>query len=538
MNLDLIKNNTKWEDAANSINSNFNKTNLELTKIAASSVKHKGYFTTEAALLAAQPSPKVGDNAYVGATYPGVVYICNTAGMWTATTTVPSPPAVNISEYYKKVETDTLIDTVEENIASLETDLNNIDVIISGKSPVEGITWGNNINDVLVKNATKYAWLEILDSTLNINQICYFKLVYKDLGILQCFSYNDTFDGHLILTYSAGSALTGEREVVLNGYGAYLNKIKLHLIIDFDQLSGNIIMSNTLINLSLLNTSKHDQIRLDDRVTILERGDLYGKNILCLGDSTTEIKLNYKSYPDFISEKSGANVINGGIGGTLICARRPTVETPTTSLQAYAALDIVSLIQTLIISDKNATEWKRFYNAVQWVKTHDYDDNTETYNRLYNVDMNDIDAITIMGGTNDWWYFGQGFTMPSSTDIFRSEGALNQIITLLGSNYPRIKIYWLTPIVRWDPSNSGIRNDATWSDNLSNGSCTLSEFSDRLYAQVKKRHIPICDMYWSLGWNQQNFSSYFYSNDGTHPYKGLKDIGYKVAAFIKSNLTF
>lgn len=126
MNLDLIKNNTKWEEAANSINSNFNKTNLELTKIAASSVKHKGYFTTEAALLAAQPSPKVGDNAYVGATYPGVVYICNTAGIWTATTTVPSPPAVNISEYYKKTETDAIVATVESNINSLETDLNDL----------------------------------------------------------------------------------------------------------------------------------------------------------------------------------------------------------------------------------------------------------------------------------------------------------------------------------------------------------------------------------------------------------------------------
>lgn len=124
MNLDLIKNNTKWEEAANSINSNFNKTNLELTKIAASSVKHKGYFTTEAALLAAQPSPKVGDNAYVGATYPGVVYICNTAGIWTATTTVPSPPAVSLSEYYNKTETDAIVATVESNINSLETDLN------------------------------------------------------------------------------------------------------------------------------------------------------------------------------------------------------------------------------------------------------------------------------------------------------------------------------------------------------------------------------------------------------------------------------
>ena len=127
MNLDSIKNNTTWEDAATAINSNFSKTNLEVAKIASSSNKHKGFFTTEASLLVAQPYPRVGDNAYVGATYPGVVYVCNTTGVWTATTTVPSPPAVNISEYYKKVETDTLIDTVEENIASLETDVDDID---------------------------------------------------------------------------------------------------------------------------------------------------------------------------------------------------------------------------------------------------------------------------------------------------------------------------------------------------------------------------------------------------------------------------
>ena len=116
MNLDSIKNNTTWEDAATAINSNFSKTNLEVAKIASSSNKHKGFFTTEAALLVAQPYPRVGDNAYVGATYPGVVYVCNTTGVWNATTTVPSPPAVNISEYYKKVETDTLIDTVLNEI--------------------------------------------------------------------------------------------------------------------------------------------------------------------------------------------------------------------------------------------------------------------------------------------------------------------------------------------------------------------------------------------------------------------------------------
>lgn len=123
MNLDLIKNNTKWEDAAAAINSNFNKANLEIAKVSSASVKHKGFFTTEAALLTAQPSPRVGDNAYVGATYPGVVYVCNTAGVWTATTTVPSPPAVDIAEYYKKTETDTLVNGVSGEVDTLRAEL-------------------------------------------------------------------------------------------------------------------------------------------------------------------------------------------------------------------------------------------------------------------------------------------------------------------------------------------------------------------------------------------------------------------------------
>lgn len=126
MILNSIKSDTNWGEAASAINDNFSKTNLEISKVSASSSKFKGFYTIEALLLTAIPSPIVGDNAWVGASYPGVVYVCNTSGTWTATATVPTPPAVNISEYYKKAETDALIDTVDANIASIETDLNKI----------------------------------------------------------------------------------------------------------------------------------------------------------------------------------------------------------------------------------------------------------------------------------------------------------------------------------------------------------------------------------------------------------------------------
>jgi len=81
MILNSIKSDTNWGEAASAINNNFIKTDIEISKVAASSSKFKGFFTTEALLLSAISSPVVGDNAWVGATYPGVVYICNTSGV-------------------------------------------------------------------------------------------------------------------------------------------------------------------------------------------------------------------------------------------------------------------------------------------------------------------------------------------------------------------------------------------------------------------------------------------------------------------------
>ena len=123
MILNSIKSDTNWGEAASAINDNFSKTNLEISKVSASSSKFKGFYTTEALLLTAIPSPIVGDNAWVGASYPGVVYVCNTSGTWTATATVPTPPAVDLTDYYDKAEIDSIVGGVETNIDAIETNL-------------------------------------------------------------------------------------------------------------------------------------------------------------------------------------------------------------------------------------------------------------------------------------------------------------------------------------------------------------------------------------------------------------------------------
>ena len=109
----------KWSNAADIINENSSKINTEFIKLENATTKFKGFFTSLSQLQAAWPSPIVGDTAWVGETYPGVVYRCNVAGAWLATTDVPPSNTVNISEYATQ-------DAVSNEFASVRSDLNEI----------------------------------------------------------------------------------------------------------------------------------------------------------------------------------------------------------------------------------------------------------------------------------------------------------------------------------------------------------------------------------------------------------------------------
>ncbi|WP_308768898.1 hypothetical protein [uncultured Bacteroides sp.] len=121
-NISQIKIDSNWGDAASTLNSNFQNMNVDLEKVKSSTTKFKGYFTTEAALKQAYPSPKVGDTAWVGSTYPGTVYNVQTDGTWYNTGTAPDTETVDLTDYAKKeelTELDTKIDkrTTEYNVS-------------------------------------------------------------------------------------------------------------------------------------------------------------------------------------------------------------------------------------------------------------------------------------------------------------------------------------------------------------------------------------------------------------------------------------
>ena len=276
--------------------------------------------------------------------------------------------------------------------------------------------------------------------------------------------------------------------------------------------------------------------------------NLSGKKIVCLGDSLTEIiDSNYKHYSDYIAERTGATMINCGIGGTQLRQRLAPVadfdslpesteaEIATKSRYAYALIDIINLVKA--ITSNNFTEQTK---AVNWLANHN-DDNRAILARLVAIDWTTIDGVTVFAGTNDWVSNNPILGQTGSTDVNYTLGAVNEIIRLLLSTYKQLKIYWFTPIVRWIDYSGGAGTDANWSDvkayNETNG--TLRQFAAAIQDEVKTNHIPVCDMYNTLGINKANFSNYFPANDGTHPQTvaGLTLLGKKIAAFILANNT-
>ena len=75
MELKKVENQTTWNIAADTINSNNSKIKEAVTRLENATYKNKGYFRTLADLEASVPTPSKGSRAYVGKNYPYQIYI-------------------------------------------------------------------------------------------------------------------------------------------------------------------------------------------------------------------------------------------------------------------------------------------------------------------------------------------------------------------------------------------------------------------------------------------------------------------------------
>ena len=281
-----------------------------------------------------------------------------------------------------------------------------------------------------------------------------------------------------------------------------------------------------------LNAQREDGGTIEEKVERLEQspsGLLNGKTIVCFGDSITMFKgTEDKTYSDWLQEFSGATVVNCGFGGSRLTSRTTPVASPTTSTEAFAPFDISNLIEFI-----SANDYSKLDAGLQWIINNESQWLSSQFSanlaNVKSIDWSNVDVVTIFAGTNDK---SAGATIGVAADDNKSTimGAVKLISRVLLTAFPHLKIYWFTPIIRYYCNTVEERTPETFSDNSN-----LPDYVDAILTQSRNLKFPACDLYRTLGWNEYNFSEYFLDNDGTHPYKGFKDIGLKIDKFLQSN---
>lgn len=313
---------------------------------------------------------------------------------------------------------------------------------------------------------------------------------------------------------------------------------------------------------------------------------LNGKTLVVFGDSLSEFtnpKVDGKGWIDHAKDICGANIINVAIGGTQLKQRYSKLPTlfdstkaysvgdwvfykPSTTMNCYecttqhtgawdgndfsevtynstlyAQLDIVSIISA-ICNTSIETYADRLVDTIacaQCIADHNYgDDNTLIVQQLSEIDWSAVDAVVIMAGGND--FSASAFGSVDSSDKMVESGAINEIVRLMSSTYKNIPIYYSTDTVKWFNYSGGQGSDSDWCDVYvpSGGSLTYREFFAAIVNQFKLHHIPTIDLINELGWNKWNFSNFFMDYDGTHPYKGFRQIAEKIVCSILANKVF
>ena len=270
-------------------------------------------------------------------------------------------------------------------------------------------------------------------------------------------------------------------------------------------------------------SSKIDKLKIS-------HSPLYGKRIVCFGDSLTEFnEEGGKGYGDYLAELSGAKVVRGGIGGTQLATRKEPVETiPDTDIayqHAYGAVDISNLVKAWANND-----WGIVDNAIAWLAENKNDNNSAVIDRLKANPIDNTDIVIVFGGSND--LNNSTFGSPYDTDAIKNTcGGINQIIDSILSVKPNMTIYFFTPIPRMvnDIWCDDYRTDQ--SDDY--GSLSFPSLVKRIKECVEYNHIPCCDMYNTIGINRKNI--YTYADDGVHPNRGYSILANKIYGFMLAN---
>ena len=246
----------------------------------------------------------------------------------------------------------------------------------------------------------------------------------------------------------------------------------------------------------------------------LPKSIISGKVGVFFGDSITE----FGTYPQQVGDITGLIAYNVGVGGCRMSNHL---------LPYYDKFSMTKLADAITTG-----VWTDQENAIQEL-IENGDDNTEILQRMKSIDFNNVDYIIIAFGTND---FGGGVTIGDENSDKNNTtfcGAIKYVIETILTTYPKIKLFFLTPIFRWkvpNPTEALYNSDITPIEGL-----YLKDYANAIIKMCEVYHVPVLDLYNKSNINAINHE-YYISADGTHPTsEGYTLIAEKVSKFLLSN---
>lgn len=239
------------------------------------------------------------------------------------------------------------------------------------------------------------------------------------------------------------------------------------------------------------------------------------KTIVNFGDSIFGLYLKPDDISERIAQITGANVVNCGFGGTSMA---------THYNEYYKPYTFHELVDAIVSNDYSKQD-----EELQDYDTSNMKDVFHMYevrmNNLKSLNFNEVSAITIAYGTNDFAFNIALDNESNRYDVTTYAGALRYSLDKFMSAYPHIKVFLCTPIFR------------QWSDGVDSDSKTqegnnvkITDFVSKLKEVADEYHIACIDNYHELGINKFNRLWYFDESDGTHPNQnGIKLIGEHIA---------
>ena len=260
---------------------------------------------------------------------------------------------------------------------------------------------------------------------------------------------------------------------------------------------------------------------------------LYGKTIVCLGDSLTGMRRAPVDIATELARLTGANVYNCGFGGCRMSVH-PTA--------AYNAFSMYSLVDEIVKDATDGTKWTLQKNIVAGDTNDDADPGgleegattvaahfAYSLENLVALDFSKVDIVTIAYGSNDYTGDIPLDNQDNSHDVGSFAGAIRYSVEKLLGAYPHLKIFICGQVFRfWIDSKTGEVTNTSDTRLNANGD-KLTDFIEKTEEVAKEYHIPFIDNY-NIGFNFFNRSRYFSATDGSHPLpEGMRMIAANMA---------